>query len=35
MAYDNFTLESVLDKFALNLTDNRFCESLPIAEPQP
>jgi hypothetical protein len=34
MAYNNFTLESVKDGFDLNLIDNRFCELLPVAEPQ-
>jgi hypothetical protein len=34
MAYNNFTLESVKDGFDLKLIDNRFCELLPIAEPQ-
>ena len=34
MAYNNFTLESVKDGFDLKLIDNRFCELLPVAEPQ-
>jgi hypothetical protein len=35
MAYNNFTLELVIDKFELSLVENRFCQSLPIIEPQP
>ena len=34
MAYNNFTLESVQDEFDLKLIDHRFCEHLPVAEPQ-
>ncbi|WP_310488626.1 hypothetical protein [Chamaesiphon sp. VAR_69_metabat_338] len=34
MAYNNFTLESVKDKFDLQLINNRFCELFPISEPQ-
>jgi hypothetical protein len=34
MAYNNFTLESVKDRFDLKLIDNRFCELLPICDPQ-
>jgi hypothetical protein len=34
MAYNNFTLELVKDVFDLKLIDDRFCELLPIAEPQ-
>ena len=34
MAYNNFTLESVKDRFDLKLTNNRFCELFPISEPQ-
>jgi hypothetical protein len=34
MAYNNFTLESVKDRFDLKLINNRFCELLPISEPQ-
>jgi hypothetical protein len=34
MAYNNFTLESVKDRFDLKLMNNRFCELLPISEPQ-
>lgn len=35
MAYNNFTLDSVKNQFKLKIADERFCESLPIAEPQP
>jgi hypothetical protein len=35
MAYNNFTLETVTEQFALNLLDDPFCESLPTADPQP
>jgi hypothetical protein len=34
MAYNNFTLESVKDRFDLQLVNNRFCELFPISEPQ-
>jgi hypothetical protein len=34
MAYNNFTLESVKDRFDLRLLNNRFCELLPSSEPQ-
>jgi hypothetical protein len=34
MAYNNFTLESVKDSFDLKLLDNRFCELLPVCDPQ-
>jgi hypothetical protein len=34
MAYNNFTLESVKDRFDLQLMNNRFCELFPITEPQ-
>jgi hypothetical protein len=34
MAYNNFTLESVKDRFDLRLRNNRFCELLPSSEPQ-
>jgi hypothetical protein len=34
MAYNNFTLESVKDRFDLQLVSNRFCELLPVCEPQ-
>ena len=35
MAYNNFTLDSVKHQFNLNLIDSPFCDSLPMAEPQP
>ena len=35
MAYNNFTLETVLDKFELSLLENRFCQLLPPIDPQP
>jgi hypothetical protein len=35
MAYNNFTLESVKDRFDLKLLNNRFCELLSVSEPQP
>jgi hypothetical protein len=34
MAYNNFTLESVKDRFDLKLMNNRFCEFFPVSEPQ-
>jgi hypothetical protein len=34
MAYNNFTLESVKDRFDLQLINNRFCELFPVSEPQ-
>ena len=34
MAYNNFTLDLVKNQFRLRLIDNRFCESLPLVEPQ-
>ncbi len=34
MAYNNFTLESVKDRFDLQLMNNRFCELFPVSEPQ-
>jgi hypothetical protein len=34
MAYNNFTLEIVLDRFDLNLVEDRFCQLLSPAEPQ-
>ncbi len=34
MAYNNFTLESVKDRFNLKLIDRRFCELLPACDPQ-
>jgi hypothetical protein len=35
MAYNNFTLETVLDKFELSLLEDRFCQSLSSVDPQP
>ncbi len=35
MAYNNFTLESVVEQFELRLIDNSFCQSLPLVEPKP
>jgi hypothetical protein len=35
VAYNNFTLETVLDKFELNLLEDRFCQSLSVIDPQP
>ncbi len=35
MAYNNFTLDSVKNQFKLKIADERFCDSLPLAEPQP
>ena len=35
MAYNNFTLETVLDKFELTLLEDRFCQLLPTVDPQP
>jgi hypothetical protein len=35
MAYNNFTLDSVKNQFKLKITDERFCESLSLVEPQP
>jgi hypothetical protein len=32
MAYNNFSLQDVVDQFELNLLDARFCESLPAME---
>jgi hypothetical protein len=34
MAYDNFSLELVKDRFDLRLRNSRFCEILPLSEPQ-
>jgi hypothetical protein len=34
MAYNNFTLELVKDRFDLKLMNNRFCELLPSSDPQ-
>jgi hypothetical protein len=35
MAYNNFSLQDVVDQFGLNLLDARFCESLPAVSPHP
>jgi hypothetical protein len=35
MAYNNFTLATAKNQFGLDLLDQPFCESLPIANPQP
>jgi hypothetical protein len=35
MAYNNFTLELVIDRFDLRLVEDRFCQSLSAVEPQP
>jgi hypothetical protein len=35
MAYNNFSLQGVVDQFDLNLLDVRFCESLPSISPNP
>jgi hypothetical protein len=35
MAYNTFTLESAKNQFSLTIINERFCDSLPIAEPQP
>jgi hypothetical protein len=35
MAYNNFSLQDVVDQFELNLLDARFCESLPAVSPHP
>jgi hypothetical protein len=35
MAYNNFTLETVLDRFELTLLEARFCQSLSAIDPQP
>jgi hypothetical protein len=34
MAYNTFTLELVKNQFSLTIINERFCDSLPIAEPQ-
>lgn len=34
MAYNNFNLELAKDRFDLRLMNNRFCELLPLSEPQ-
>jgi hypothetical protein len=35
MAYNAFTLELAKNQFSLTIINERFCNSLPIAEPQP
>jgi hypothetical protein len=35
MAYNTFTLELAKNQFSLTIINERFCNSLPIAEPQP
>jgi len=35
MAYNTFTLELVKSQFSLTIINKRFCDSLPIVEPQP
>jgi hypothetical protein len=35
MAYNTFTLELAKNQFSLTIINERFCDSLPIAEPQP
>jgi hypothetical protein len=35
MPYNSFTLQVAQETFDLNLIDRSFCESLPLAEPQP
>jgi hypothetical protein len=35
MAYNNFTLDTVKNRFSLTIINERFCNSLPIVEPQP
>jgi hypothetical protein len=35
MAYNNFSLQSAIDIFDLNLVESNFCESLPRITPQP
>ena len=35
MAYNTFTLELAKSQFSLTIINERFCDSLPIAEPQP
>jgi hypothetical protein len=33
MAYNNFTLQEVVDRFELKLSRSPFCEDLPVATP--
>lgn len=35
MAYNNFSLQDVIDRFDLNLIESTFCDSLPPVNPQP
>jgi hypothetical protein len=35
MAYNNFSLQDVIDRFEINLLESTFCDSLPPANPQP
>ncbi len=35
MAYNNFSLQDVIDRFEINLLESTFCDSLPSATPQP
>ena len=35
MAYDNFSLQDVIDGFDINLLESTFCDSLPPVTPQP
>ena len=35
MAYNNFSLQDVIDRFELNLIESTFCDSLPPVTPQP
>jgi hypothetical protein len=34
MAYNNFSLQDVIDRFEINLLESTFCDSLPLATPQ-
>ena len=35
MAYNNFSLQDVIDQFDINLLESTFCDSLPPVTPQP
>jgi hypothetical protein len=35
MAYDNFSIQDVIDRFEINLLESTFCDSLPPVIPQP
>ena len=35
MAYNNFSLQDVIDRFEINLLESTFCDSLPLVTPQP